>query len=332
MDTITTEIAIIGGGPAGLATANILQEAGRNVVVLEKGSIAGHVAEYPIYMNFFSTADLLELGGFALTIASEKPNRQEYLVYLRRFVREKKIDVRTGHQILSLDGAYKDFTLRGTNRFEEPFEVKAERVVLATGAYATPQMLNVPGENLPKVSHYFREVHPYFGHKVLVVGGRNSAVECALELWRAGVEVSICHRRPKFTSLKYWIEPDIENRIKNGEIRAYRPANVKEIHSRSVIIQPTDHPDPIETENDYVIAMTGYRPDPGLLSRFGISADAETGRPIHNPETLESERPGLYIVGVMLAGNVSSEIFIENSRLHGYKILHHLNGGGASKT
>jgi thioredoxin reductase (NADPH) len=330
MDAMETEIAIVGGGPAGLATADTLQRAGREVIILEKGAIANHVAQYPTYMTFFSTADLLELGGMPLTIARDKPTREEYLGYLRRFVRERRLDVRLGHDVTALNGEKGAFVLGGRNRYDEPFEVRARRVILATGAYATPQKLGIPGEDLPKVSHYFREAHPYFGAKVLVVGGRNSAVETALDLWRAGVEVSMCHRRPTFSNVKYWLEPDVENRIKDGAIRVYRPARALEIKPASVRIKPEGRPEE-EIANDFVLAMTGYRPDPGLLRRFGVEADPETGRPVHNPETLESNRPGLYIAGVMLAGNVSSEIFIENSREHGERILAHLNNGAGRR-
>ncbi len=330
MKNYRTQIAIIGGGPTGLSAADTFQAAGLSVIVLEKGAVADHVAKYPTFMNFFSTADLLELGGFPLTLAADKPNRREYLAYLRRYVRERKIEVKVGHEVASLDGQKGKFKLSGTTRWGEAFEATAERVVLATGAYATPQMLEVPGEELPKVSHFYTEAHPYFGHKVLVVGGRNSAVEAALELWRAGVDVSLCHRRATFGSVKYWIEPDIENRIKAGDIRVYRPARLLEIRPRSVILRREGR-EAEEIENDFVLALTGYRPDPKLLSNFGIRADSFTGRPVCNSETLESERPGLYIAGVMLAGNVSSEIFIENSRAHGGQILSHLKTSGYLK-
>ncbi|MBI3735731.1 YpdA family putative bacillithiol disulfide reductase [Candidatus Sumerlaeota bacterium] len=328
--SLKTEIVIIGGGPAGLATANTLQAAGHAVMILEKGAIAEHVSRYPTYMNFFSTSDLLELGGFPLTIARDKPTRQEYLTYLRRFAHDKKLDIHTGHEVVSLEGERGKFILTGKDRWGEAFQVKCERAVLATGAFATPQMINIPGEELPKVSHYFKEVHPYYGYKVIVIGGKNSAVETALELWRAGVEVSICHRHATFNQVKYWLGPDIENRIKNAEIRVYRPARVIEIKPRSVILKREGRKAE-EIENDFVLALTGYRPDPHLLGRFGIRVNPETGRPYHDRETLESERPGLYIVGVMLAGNVSSEIFIENSRTHGEQILAHLKNGASRK-
>ncbi len=328
MQEAASEIVVVGAGPAGLATAHELQAAGLKTLILERGCLAEHITRFPVYLTFFSTADLLELAGFPLIIAGEKPTRREYLTYLRRFVREMKLEVRTGWEVTELEGEVGRFLVRGRTRVGEPFEVGAERVVLATGAFATPQRLEVPGEDLPKVSHYYHEAHPYFGSKVLVVGGRNSAAEAALELWRAGVEVSLCHRGAQLGSLKYWLGPDIENRIKNGEVVAYMPARVAEIRPASVRIDWEGH-GPIEIANDFVLALTGYRPDPAFLARMGIGYDPATGRPRHDDATLESDRAGVYLAGVMLAGNVSSEIFIENSRTHGRQILAHLRNGGS---
>lgn len=324
MQRIQTRIAIIGGGPAGLATANTLQSAGHATIVFDKGSIANHVSQYPTHMNFFSTPDLLELGGLPLIVTREKPTLGEYLNYLRRFVKETRLDVRTGHEITGMTGEIGDFELQGVDRTGEAFEVRAERVVLATGGYATPRMLDVPGEDLPKVSHYFSEVHPYFGSKVLIVGGKNSAIETALELWRAGVDVAMCHRGSEFKGhVKYWLLPDIENRIKNGEIPIYRPARVVEIRPKSVVLEKEGEA-PIEIENDFVLALTGYIPDPDFLVRFGVRCDPKTCVPAFDSETLQTERPGVFMVGVMLAGNASGAIFIENSRTHGEQILKHL--------
>jgi thioredoxin reductase (NADPH) len=325
-----TEIAVIGAGPSGLAAAQTLQRAGFGVAVLEKGKLAEHVSRFPTFMRFFSTADLLELAGYPLIITEEKPTREEYLNYLRRFVRETGLEVRLGHTVQAIDGEIGAFTVRGVARTEEPFEVTAERVVLATGAYATPRRLGVPGENLAKVGHYYTEAHDFFGAKVLVVGGRNSAVSTALELWRAGIEVSICHRRPEFGPVKYWLGPDIENRVKNGEIPVYMPAEVTEILPGAVRLR-RENGGEIEIENDYVLALTGYGPDPAFLRRFGVEVDPETGRPEHDAKTLESKRPGLYMVGEMLSGNISGVIFIENSRIHGEAIAAHLRETRAAR-
>lgn len=323
MSSMRSEIAVIGGGPSGLAAAEVLQRSGFDVIVLEKGRLADHVSRFPTFMRFFSTGDLLELSGFPLIITQEKPTREEYLNYLRRFVRETGLDVRLGYRVKAIEGGMGEFRIQGDDRRGDGFELRAERVVLATGAYADPQLLGVPGEDLPKVSHYFTEVHDYSGAKVLVVGGKNSAVSTALELWRGGVDVTICHRRAEFGPVKYWLGPDIENRVRNGEIRAFMSAHVKEILPASVRIE-RESGETIEIENDFVLALTGYVPDARWLRSLGIHVDAATGRPEHDPKTLESNRPGMYMVGEMLSGKISGVIFIENSRTHGDLVAAHL--------
>lgn len=311
-----SRIVVVGGGPAGLATAHALTREGWEVLVLERGAFAAGVARFPYYMRFFSTAELVELGGFLLTITDEKPTRQQYLRYLERFAAWAGLTVKTHHAVAAVEGSDGAFRVSGQTRLGEPFEARAQKIVLATGAYDHPNLLGVPGEDLPHVSHYYTELNDYIGERVLIVGGRHSASETALELARGGVDVTLCYRRPEFIGLKYWIRPDLENRIKEGKIKALMPAEVVEIQPRQVIVKPHGEP-PRPVAADAVLALTGYRPDPRFLRQMGLPTDPDTGCPVFNPTTLESPRPGVYLAGVLLAGSISGAIFIENSRAHG---------------
>lgn len=313
------KVVIIGAGPAGLAAADHLQQQGHQVVVFEKGPIAAAIAHYPPYMTYFSTAPLLEIGGMPLTIPGDKPTRREYLYYLTRFVQDRHIDVRTYHLVSSIKGQKGCFTVCGETASGEEFSETAERLVVASGASGEPRRLEVPGENLPKVRYRYTEPHPYVGQKVLVVGGRNSAVESALELWRHGAQVTLSYRRDSFPdSVKYWLKPDIENRIQAGEIQAYMPSRVISIEPRSVHLSCNGKE--IMLPNDFVLAQTGYQPDVAFLQSMGLEVDPVSQRPSINPQTYESNVPGIFIAGVIQAGNISSEIFIENSRHHGLVI------------
>ncbi|HOE97364.1 MAG TPA: NAD(P)-binding domain-containing protein [Candidatus Sumerlaeota bacterium] len=322
-----TQIAIVGSGPAGLAAALTLGRAGYDTLILERGRFAHGVANWPVYMKLFSTTDLVELCGYPLAIPDEKPDRRQYLRYLQRFATDHGLAFQLRHEVRGVEGEDGRFIVRGVAGGDVPFEARCQKVVLATGAYDHPAALNVPGEDLPKVSHYYTEVNDYFGRKVLIVGGRHSAAETALELYRAGVEVTICHRRAEFSGLKYWIAPDLANRIKEGGIRAIMPAHVREIRPDSVVIQHETE-GPLEIENDAVLALTGYHPDPEFLGRLTLPVDEERKQPVFDPRTFESPRPGIYMIGVMLAGNISGAIFIENSRYHGERVLEHLRQRG----
>lgn len=317
------DVIIIGGGPAGLAAAATLQEGGLRVRVYEQGALADSIRRWPYYLRFFSTAANVELGDVPLIVTDDKPTREEYLNYLRRFVRAKRLDVRTRHRVETVTRATGDadgpFTVAGTDAAGDPFTDQARWVVVATGAFDFARPLGVPGEDLPKVTHYFTEVHPYADSRVAVVGGGTSAVETALLLWRTGAEVTMVVRAGAFRGLKYWQEPDIRNRIANGEIRALMDARVVEILPRELVVEQEGRT--LRLPNDFVLAMTGYQPDVALLRGMGVEMRPDTMRPVHNQETLETNVPGLYIAGVVIAGNVGGEIFIENARAHGEVIL-----------
>ncbi len=331
------DVLVIGAGPAGIAAAATLHDAGLDVLTVEQGALADAILRWPTFLRFFSTAANLELAGFPLIITDEKPTREEYLTYIRRFVREKKLRIETRRRVerVERDPATGRFTVRGSNPFGEPFVHAARFVVVATGAYDQPQMLGVPGEDLPKVSHYFTEVHPYADSRVAIVGGRSSAAECALLLWRAGAEVTVIHRGEALRGLKYWVQPDIDNRIRAGEIRALFHARVTAIHPHEVVVEQRDPavdggaPREVRVPNDFVLAMTGYQPDVRFLRAMGIEVNAETREPVCDPETLETNVPGLFVAGVILAGTISGAIFIENSRHHGEMILAGIRAKGA---
>lgn len=308
-----------------MAVAATLQEAGFQVQIYDRGSLAEAVTQWPIYMEFFSTAANVELPGMPLIITRDKPTREEYLNYLRRYVREKKLSITTGHDVEQIrkreDGT---FVVSGHDEWGAPFETSARYVVVATGAYGVPKMLDVPGEDLHKVSHYYKEVHGYVGKKVMVVGGRNGAAEAALLFYRAGATVTMVYRGEQLPELKWWLQPDLENRIAQNEITAYFGTQVVEITPHTVVLQRRDG-SRFTVENDFVVAMTGYRPETGLLAEAGVNVDPETNRPQINWDTLETNVPGLFVAGVIAAGDISNEIFIENSRTHGENILRGIN-------
>lgn len=315
------DVLIVGSGPAGIATAATLQEAGLRVACYDKGTLAQAITQWPVYMRFFSTAQNVELPGYPLVLTEEKPTREEYLNYLRRYVRDKHLHIVTGHEVHRIRGVEdSSFLVSGMDEWGSPFEAKARFVVVATGAYEIPKLLNVPGEDLHKVSHYYTEVHPYVGKKVAVIGGRNGAAEAALLLWRAGAEVTIIYRGAQMQPLKWWLAPDLENRIKTGEISALFNSCVLEIRPHELVVQSHGNP-PQTLQNDYVLAMTGYRPDTALMKEAGVHVDSDTNRPVFDPETLETNVPRLFVAGVIAAGDISNEIFIENSRHHGGLIL-----------
>jgi thioredoxin reductase (NADPH) len=270
-------------------------------------------------MTFFTTPELLEIGDIPFSTANQKPTRSEALEYYRKVAEHYQLDVRQYQQVLRIDGRDGNFRVHSEDRHGASHVHRARKLVLATGYYDLPNMLNVPGEDLPKVEHYYNEPHPYFDCDVLVVGAKNSAAIAALELWRHGSRVTLVHRGPGIQqNVKYWIRPDIENRIKNREIAAYFNSTVKEITPTTVVVNTPGGE--VTLKNDFVLAMTGYHPDFEFLSGVGIEFTKPDCRPVCNPETLESNVPGVYLAGVIVAGMRTSEIFIENGRFHGRQI------------
>lgn len=315
----STEVAIIGAGPTGLACGIELKRRGIGAVLFDKGCVVNSLYNYPSNMVFFTTPELLEIGDIPMTAIGEKPVRAEALKYYRRVTDHYGLTVRQYERVERIAGGDGNFVVESVDRNGEPRRTNARKVILATGYYDRPVYLNVPGEELPKVIHYYKEPHPYYNHDVLVVGGKNSAAIAALELWWSGARVTLVHRQAALSdSIKYWIRPNIDNRIKNGEIPAYLSSSVREIRPREVILSTPSGE--VTIKNDFVFAMTGYRPDTEFLAAHGITFDLATQRPATNPATLESDRPGMYLAGVLVAGMHTNEIFIENGRFHGRTI------------
>lgn len=313
------DAVVVGAGPTGLACGIELKKRGLRARLFDKGCLTNSLYHYPSNMTFFTTPELLEIGGIPMTSLGEKPVRVEALKYYRRVAQHYELDVRQYEPVLNFEGKPGGFQVLTRDRHGRENLHTSRFVILATGYYDRPNLLGVPGENLPKVTHYYREPHAYFDQNVLVIGGKNSAAIAALELYRAGARVTLVHRRERLSdSIKYWIRPDIENRIKSGEIKAYFLTTVREIRPESVDLQTPQGP--LAIANDFVFALTGYHPDTDFLARHGILFDPESRRPRVNPETLESERPGVYLAGVLVAGMHTNEIFIENGRFHGAQI------------
>ena len=314
--TESFDVVVVGAGPTGLACGIELRQRGLKTVLVEKGCVVNSLYHYPSNMTFFTTPELLEIGNIPMTSLNDKPNRTEALKYYRRVAEHFRLDVRQYERVDRIagdDGAFEVFT---TDRAGSSHVYGARKIVLATGYYDEPNMLDVPGEALDKVLHYYKEAHPYYNHDVAVIGAKNSAAIAALELWWTGARVMLIHRGAGISdSVKYWIKPNIENRIKNGEIRAYFQSRVVEIRQDSIRVATPEGE--VSLKNDFVFALIGYRPDLAFLNATGITLEPDTLRPRTNPETLESDRAGVYLAGVIVAGMHTNEIFIENGRLHG---------------
>jgi len=320
MTTPAYDLIIIGGGPSGINVGISAQKAGLNYCIIEKGMIVNSLFNFPVNMTFFSTSLKLEIHNIPFISHGDKPTRAEALEYYRRLVQVNDLKLHLYEEVERMEPrpalGYEITTNKGT--------YLAKAVCVATGFYDTPRYLEVPGEALPKVTHYYNDPHAYIGQKVLVVGAANSACDAALECWRKGAEVTMAIRGEGiYERVKYWIKPDIENRIKEGSIKAYFNTTVSAIHADTVDIQTPQGP--ITVDNDYVLAMTGYVPNYDLFERLGLPVgNDDICQPIFNPETLETELPGVYMAGVACAGRQTSKLFIENTRDHGDIIINHL--------
>jgi thioredoxin reductase (NADPH) len=320
------DIVIVGGGPIGLACGIEAKKAGLSYVILEKGCLVNSLYNYPVNMTFFSTSERLEIGGVPFMSLNPKPSRAEAVEYYRRVVEKMKLDIRLFEKVTAIKPT--NVNDRSLDSETDGFSVKTEKktytakkIIVASGFYDIPVLMNVPGEDLPKVSHYYTDPAFYAFQKVLVVGGNNSAVDAALECWRKGAQVTMVLRDAEVGHrVKYWARPDIVNRITEGSIKAYTNATVKEINADKVLINTSEGV--VEVENDFVLAMTGYHPNFGFLRSLGVTLSNDSKlHPFHNTDTMETNVPGLYLAGVVCGGMDTHVWFIENSREHAVKIV-----------
>jgi thioredoxin reductase (NADPH) len=318
----TLDLAVVGAGPCGIAAGVATKEVGLTSVLFDRGCITNSLVGYPYYMTFFSTAEKLEVGGVPFTIPDPKPTRREALAYYRHVVRRFHLDVRQYQEVVSIAREDEFFRLltRRRNGGEETFYARG--VAVATGGFDHPNVLGVPGENLPKVLHHYREPYPFFDQDVLVVGAGNSSVEAALELFRNGARVTMVHFLEGIDKgVKPWVLPDIHNRLEKGEIRVFWKRRVAEVRPSSVILRSEENGGKVEIDNDWVLALTGWCADSQLLRSLGVSVDPLTGIPTHDPRTMETNVPRVYVAGVLAAGHDANKIFIENGREHGALIV-----------
>lgn len=305
------DVVVIGGGPCGLSAAISTQEMGLETLVIEKGNVVNAIFNYPTHQTFFSTSEKLSIGDVPFIVEERKPKRNQALVYYREVVKRKDIQVNKYEHVTRVEKNSDYFQVTTSKG-----SYKAKSVIVATGYYDHPNYMGIPGEDLPKVFHYFKEGHPYFSQDVLVIGGKNSAIDAALELNKAGANVTVVYRQGQYSpSIKPWVLPEFEGCVRNNEIVMHFNTKVVSIEENKVAL--TGPEGEFEIENDFVFAMTGYHPDHSFLEKMGVAIDNENGRPSHNPETMETNVEGIFIAGVIAAGNNANEIFIENGRFHG---------------
>jgi thioredoxin reductase (NADPH) len=330
-DAATVDLLVIGAGPTGLACAIEAQRAGFTALLADKGCLCNSLFHYPANMTFFTTPELLEIGDIPFTSPNQKPNRSEALEYYRKVAEHYKLDVRQYENVERVQGSDGSFTVHTTDRFGRALTHRARKLVVATGYYDLPNYLGIPGEDLSKVKHYYDEPHPFYGLDVVVIGGKNSAAIAALDLWRHGARVTLVHRNAEMhRHVKYWILPDINNRIKNGEVAAYFNSNVMQISEDDVTLSTPEGT--VTIANHFVFALTGYHPDFSFIEQLGVKLDENNDRcPVCDPSTLESNVPGIYLAGVIVAGERTNEIFIENGRFHGQLIAADLREKAAGR-
>lgn len=316
------DVIIVGAGPIGFTCGIEAAKRGVNYLMIEKGCLVNSVYHYPTNMTFFSTSDRLEIGEVPFVAHGYKATRREALEYYRRVKLHWNLNINLYEKVIGVDGVQGGFTV-----ITEKAKYRVKYVIIATGFYDNPNRLNVPGEELPKVKHYFDEPHPYMYHKVAVIGGGNSAVDVALETFRRSAEVTLIVRQPFLKpTIKYWVKPDIENRIAEGSIKAYFNSMVTEIREKEIDVQTPDGK--ITLPNDFVLAMTGYHPDYSFLEKLGIEiSDDKDREPHYDPETFETNRKGIYLAGVVCGGMNTTRWQIENSLEHAVKIFDHIQGG-----
>jgi len=332
--TSPLDLLVVGAGPSGLAAAIAAHQAGLTYEVVEKGALVNSIFHFPRHMTFFTTAELLEIGGLPFVTPYEKPTQVEGLKYYRKVTDAFGLRVTLGQEVVGLrrleaSGEGARFSVETRSTDGTPSSRAARNVAFATGYYDHPNLLGIPGEDRPQVSHYYTEPHGYYRQPVVVVGGKNSAAIAALELYRAGAEVTLVHRRAQLSdSIKYWIRPDIENRIKEGAIPALFETCVTEIRAHSVVVASAAGSAEIPAEQ--VFLLTGYHPDTRLLRQAGVRIDETTLVPAHDAATLETNVPGVFLAGALVSGKQTSRIFIENGRFHGEAIVGAITGRAVS--
>ena len=316
----TYDIICIGAGPTGLATAIEAKRAGMRPLVIDKGCLCNSIYHYPVNMVFFTTPELLEIGDLPLVCAAEKPTRVEALKYYRKAAEHYGLELCLYELVLRVDGQDGNFTVVTKTEKGTEERYSSKKIAVATGYYDLPNELGVPGEELPHVSHYYTEPHEFWNQDVVVIGGKNSAAEAALDLFRNGARVTLVHRQKDLgATIKYWVRPDIENRIKAGQVKALFETRVKQITKDDAVVENGAGEKRLPARQ--VFALIGYHPDFAFIEKLGVQLDPESRKPVLDPDTLESNVPGIHLAGVVIGGRHTGEIFIENGRFHGKQII-----------